>query len=241
MLQSSEHVVFFALGNDLNSFLQTGHTFQLLPVYILEQSGQNCGVFCPFNSISNFSPHPGQTALTVSSIFGPLDTHPQETVCFSGHRTKSLPTESIHGVHPFVLIQILLFFLIEEALDDGYRYFINGGAEGVDLWAATYIMHKMQAGRTDLHLISALPAPRHIQLYHGETRFRLYRILEQSEAVIYVSRQRKRNYNLIRNAYMTDHATRLLAVVKNDKSGTGNTIRQAQEKQLALRILVSGF
>lgn len=163
--------------------------------------------------------------------------HPQETVCFSGHRTKSLPTEPIHGVHPFVLIQILLFFLIEEALDDGYRYFINGGAEGVDLWAATYIMHKMQAGRTDLHLISALPAPRHIQLYHGETRFRLYRILEQSEAVIYVSRQRKRNYNLIRNAYMTDHATRLLAVVKNDKSGTGNTIRQAQEKQLALRIL----
>lgn len=68
---------------------------------------------------------------------------PGKTACFSGHREDALPLgETVVGYAATDLLKTLLAGCIEQAVQDGYRYFLDGLAEGVDLWAADDLIYR---------------------------------------------------------------------------------------------------
>ena len=70
---------------------------------------------------------------------------PGKTACFSGHREDALPLgETVVGYAATDLLKTLLAGCIEQAVQDGYRYFLDGLAEGVDLWAADDLIYRKQ-------------------------------------------------------------------------------------------------
>ena len=80
---------------------------------------------------------------------------PGKTACFSGHREDALPLgETVVGYAATDLLKTLLAGCIEQAVQDGYRYFLDGLAEGVDLWAADDLIYRKQHGTEVLHLIA---------------------------------------------------------------------------------------
>lgn len=89
---------------------------------------------------------------------------PGKTACFSGHREDALPLgETVVGYAATDLLKTLLAGCIEQAVQDGYRYFLDGLAEGVDLWAADDLIYRKQHGTEVLLLIAVEPCLHYLE------------------------------------------------------------------------------
>ena len=95
----------------------------------------------------------------------PEDHDPERTVCFTGHREKSIqPFEGNPLYHPLTVsaVKLMIYRCIDLAVGQGYNCFISGLATGTDLWAAEYVMKKKLSGKK-LSLIGAIPYLRHAE------------------------------------------------------------------------------
>ena len=139
--------------------------------------------------------------------------------CFTGHRTQKLRRTEEE-------IKNDLETAIKQAIADGYTTFITGMAYGVDIWAGQIIV-QLRKGNPELHLIAAIPFPgfedRWSSVYKREYR----ELLDQVNLVRYLcSRYHSRAYQL-RNEWMVDRSSRVIAVFNGSPSGTKNTLDYA--------------
>lgn len=146
----------------------------------------------------------------------------RSTCCsFTGHRPEKLMLSEWK-------IKPLLTAEIKRAVDDGYDTFITGMARGVDIWAAEAVL-KMKESRGGIKLICALPHPgfekrrpyREIMLYRS--------ILAEADEAVLVSRHFFTGCYQIRNEWMVDRSSRVIAVYSGLPSGTKNTVTYAEE------------
>ena len=80
----------------------------------------------------------------------PEDHDPERTVCFTGHREKSIqPFEGNPLYRPLTVsaVKLMIYRCIDLAVGQGYNCFISGLATGTDLWAAEYVMKKKLSGK----------------------------------------------------------------------------------------------
>ena len=137
---------------------------------------------------------------------------PGKTACFSGHREDALPLgETVVGYAATDLLKTLLAGCIEQAVQDGYRYFLDGLAEGVDLWAADDLIYRKQHGTEVLHLIAVEPCLHYLESRRSGREAMLHYV-EHCEAVITIPYQGKFSF-LRRNDYMLEHSWRLICVI----------------------------
>ena len=130
---------------------------------------------------------------------------PGKTACFSGHREDALPLgETVVGYAATDLLKTLLAGCIEQAVQDGYRYFLDGLAEGVDLWAADDLIYRKQHGIEVLHLIAVEPCLHYLESRRSGREAMLHYV-EHCEAVITIPYQGKFSF-LRRNDYMLNTA-----------------------------------
>lgn len=159
---------------------------------------------------------------------------PGKTACFSGHREDALPLgETVVGYAATDLLKTLLAGCIEQAVQDGYRYFLDGLAEGVDLWAADDLIYRKQHGTEVLHLIAVEPCLHYLESRRSGREAMLHYV-EHCEAVITIPYQGKFSF-LRRNDYMLEHSWRLICVIHKTSGGTAYTLKRAirERKEIA--------
>ena len=151
---------------------------------------------------------------------------PGKTACFSGHREDALPLgETVVGYAATDLLKTLLAGCIEQAVQDGYRYFLDGLAEGVDLWAADDLIYRKQHGIEVLHLIAVEPCLHYLESRRSGREAMLHYV-EHCEAVVTIPYQGKFSF-LRRNDYMLEHSWRLICVIHKTSGGTAYTLKRA--------------
>lgn len=144
-------------------------------------------------------------------------------VCFTGHRPAKL-----HA--PEAAVKAALATEIKRAYDEGYRTFITGMAQGVDIWAGELVL-QLRSQYSSVRLICALPFPGFGDSWSPEWRQRYHAVLTQAD----LTREISDHYSMAtfqkRNEWMVDHAARVIAVYNGDpKSGTKNTIVYAEKQ-----------
>ncbi len=160
----------------------------------------------------------------------------KHTCCFSGHRPEKLfQGGDINSPQIRRLISIL-YMEIENAIEQGYTNFITGMARGVDLWAAGYIYEK-RAKNPNLKLICAIPYKGHGKYLKNSDKWEYDNITASADKVYVLEHKYTKDCMQKRNTFMVDNSSRIIAVVDNYRSGTGQTIRYAKNKGIEVRII----
>ncbi len=152
-------------------------------------------------------------------------------VCFSGHRPEKLPKGT-----SLRMLQSLLYSEIRNAINDGADTFYTGTARGVDLWAAEIVLH-FKKQHPELKLICVLPYAGQGAGLSGTERYRFMTVLHAADETVCLCEHFQKNCYAMRNRYMIRHSRRLIALVADMRSGTGQTIRMAEAEGLELRLL----
>lgn len=140
-------------------------------------------------------------------------------VCFTGHHPEKL-------TRPEQKIKADLEVAIQRAIDDGFSVFISGMAPGVDIWAAEIVL-KLRENGAAIKLICAIP-------FEGfEARWpkwahRFRDIMAKADLNHFICKAYVCGVHQIRNVWMVDHSSRVIAVFNGEPSGTKNTIEYAK-------------
>ncbi|MBQ5330821.1 MAG: DUF1273 family protein [Oscillospiraceae bacterium] len=154
------------------------------------------------------------------------------TACFTGHRPEKLKAASPQEINS---IRSMLYLEIKTAADRGYKYFITGMQRGIDLWAGECVLDLMK--EYDIELIAAVPYKGFGSNFRNRDKWIFGRILENAGEIVYISERSSKTVYRMRNEYMTDNASLLIAAVDDFNSGTGQTISLARKKGLEIRLI----
>ena len=82
------------------------------------------------------------------------------TACFSGYRPDKFPFELNAGRPEYFLLQDAIRRAVEQAVEDGFRRFLCGMAEGFDLLGAEAVLDIRRCGLVkagEVELVAVLP------------------------------------------------------------------------------------
>lgn len=159
------------------------------------------------------------------------------TVCFSGHRPEKLPDNGDLTSLKMKGVLSMLYYEIQQSIEQGFKTFIIGGAKGIDLWAAEFIMQFKHRGSDDIDLVIALPYKDFGANYKGMELFLRGNAVKTSSMIINVSEEPSKACYRKRNQFMIDHSSRLIAVISDLKSGTGQTVNYAEKNGIETKII----
>lgn len=160
----------------------------------------------------------------------------EKTVCFSGHRPEKLPDGGNISSPIMGVIKSLLYQEIAAAVDDGYTCFITGLARGIDLIAGELVLD-MKRKDPKIKLVAAIPyraQPKNLKNYE---KFIYGCILNEADKTVYISEKYHKGCMQQRNQFMIDNSSRLIAAIDDYRSGTGQTIRLAENAGIEVRVI----
>jgi uncharacterized phage-like protein YoqJ len=147
--------------------------------------------------------------------------------CFTGHRPEKL-SRTERAIKSDLKKEIKL------AIKDGYTVYLTGMARGTDLWAAEIVL-ALRKRNKDLKLICAVPYEG-FELRWSEHWQNLYRqILAEADLVKVIGNGYHPGIFQIRNEWMVDRSTRVIAVYNGQAGGTKNTICYADRHSIPVR------
>ena len=144
--------------------------------------------------------------------------------CFTGHRPEKLGVSEKE-------VKVLLRKAIQQAIDDGYTTFISGMARGIDMWAAEIVLEERKSNES-VKLICASPYEGFEKRWSDDEAKRYKEIMKKADFVKYVCEHYSKQCFQIRNVYMVDRSTRVIAAYNGTSGGTKNTIIYARQKQV---------
>ena len=144
--------------------------------------------------------------------------------CFTGHRPDKMTQTELE-------IKPLLEKAIDNAIENGYVTFITGMAMGVDIWAAEIVLERKKTNK-ELHLIAALPHPNFESRRSEDEIRRFNKIIDEADIVKQINERYFRACYQVRNEWMVDRSSLVIAVFNGEKSGTKNTIDYANRKSV---------
>lgn len=158
------------------------------------------------------------------------------TCCFSGHRPEKLAQSGNVNSPQIRRLISMLYLEIENTIENGYTNFITGMARGIDLWAAGYIFEK-RIKNPNLKLICAIPYEGHGKNLKNAEKWEYDNIVASADKVYILENKYTKNCMQKRNHFMVDNSSKVIAVVDNYRSGTGQTIRYALSKGVDVHII----
>lgn len=123
---------------------------------------------------------------------------------------------------------------IRIAIADGLNVFIVGMARGVDLWAGEIIIRLRNEENLQIKLIATSPFDGFEKSWEEPWKKKYYDVLKEADLVKYVSEHYFRGCFQVRNKWMVDHSTRVIAVWNGTSGGTKNTVIYAQQKNVSV-------
>lgn len=146
--------------------------------------------------------------------------------CFTGHRPEKLN-------RPEREIKLELKREICRALGDNFTVFISGMARGVDIWAAEIVLQLRKDG-VPVRLICACPYPGFEKNWSNIWQTRYTDILIAADLVRFISPCYSSRCFQVRNEWMVNHSSKVIAVFNGQPSGTKNTIEYAQQQGISV-------
>ena len=151
--------------------------------------------------------------------------------CFTGHRPEKLNTSEKE-------VRAALRKQIDQAVHDGFTVFITGMARGVDLWAAEIVLDLRKRNK-EIRLICAIPHDG-FEARWSPSWQELYRyVLAEADLTRVISKGYHTGVYQVRNEWMVNHSTRVIAVFNGQPSGTKNTIDYAYRQGVPV-VLIEG-
>lgn len=161
--------------------------------------------------------------------------HREKTVCFTGHRPEKLPDRGDRNSLKTRTIKSMLYYEIAAAVEEGCDTFITGMQRGIDLWAGEAVLSLMD--RHSLRIICALPYEGFGRDFTGIDRWTFERIAEAAAASAVICPRYNKDCMALRNKFMVENSSRLIAAMGDDRSGTGQTLRHAINARLDIRMI----
>lgn len=148
----------------------------------------------------------------------------------------ALPLRLFHGTQTSVRTYRLSCTEAENeiirAYRTGKRFFKTGGAVGFDTLAAEVVL-QLREHLPELALMVIVPFEGQDIYFSPASKVRYRRILDQADEVVVLSATYFQHCYLRRNAYMVNHASRLIAYYDGvGTGGTSFTVRLAESKQI---------
>ncbi len=148
----------------------------------------------------------------------------EHTCCVTGHR--EIPPEKKAPLTKELLQEILF------AVENGYTHFISGFAAGVDLFFAEIVVGLKD--KYPITLEAAIPYPGRMR--SPDVVFR--RLIRECDVVKIHSRDYSKDCYMVRNRYMVDASSLIIAVHDGRLSGgTAATLRYARETGRTIRTI----
>jgi uncharacterized phage-like protein YoqJ len=157
----------------------------------------------------------------------------KETICmFTGHR-------NIMDINPEHMSRLAPE--IYKAIAFGKTTFLCGGARGWDTYTAMTII-AIKANRPEVKLVLVLPCCKAEQTkYWGNTHIAFYdTVFSCADDVIYISENYYDKCYYDRNAKMVEMSSYCICYLKNEKSGTGQTVNMARKNGLEVVNIADG-
>ena len=149
----------------------------------------------------------------------------KRTCCVTGHR--DIPENKRAYVEAELRKEIL------SAIEDGYTRFISGFAEGADLTFAA-IVAELKAQGHSLFLEAAIP---HASRMENKNQL-FQKLIPTCDDVKVLCGSYSRGCYFVRNRYMVDESSRVIAVYNGQKSGgTFFTMQYARKQGRTFRII----
>lgn len=150
------------------------------------------------------------------------DTSRAQTVAFTGHRLISSADRP--------RVKDRLMEAIRKAYKDGYRVFISGMAYGFDLMAAECVV-ELKSECPDIKLMAAIPYRGQCERWRKASQLKYWELLHKADEQILLSPEYRPDCFLLRDRYMVEHASRLIAYYNGiPKGGTFYTVKEAKRQ-----------
>ena len=151
--------------------------------------------------------------------------------CFTGHRPSKFDFKHNENHPDCIRLKSIIEKEIEKAIIKGYDFFVAGGAQGTDTWAAEIVLKFKEAKYPNLKLEIAIPTPEQPNACPSQAKRRYYNILEQADFNTYINEKGYAPYMMIqRNNYMVDKSKLVIALFDGTEGGTKKTYDYALRK-----------
>lgn len=148
---------------------------------------------------------------------------------FSGHRP-----EKVEGLEGQIIVELRKEIL--DAIDHGHTTFLTGMSRGVDLWAADIIIH-LRRYNPELKLIGVIPFEGFESNWSVDWKKHYKLVRKELDWLHVVSKEYNPDVYQLRNQFMVDHSSMVLAVYNGQPGGTQNTIRYAHGRDVSVKIV----
>lgn len=160
-------------------------------------------------------------------------------VCaFTGYRPHKLPFGDDESHPDCERLKQRLFCETLRLTWEGVCTFISGMARGVDMWAAEIVLQLRETlPSREIQLWAAIPYDRQANGWSLEEHARYRGILERVDRVEFISHNYFNGCLQMRNRWMIDQSTHLIAVYDGQPGGTKSTLDYARRKGLEITII----
>ena len=141
---------------------------------------------------------------------------------------------SFHGAMTSLIRDVLNLkksAVIGAVYDSGIKHFICGMALGCDMYCAEAVI-RLKKMHSDVTLQAAVPYRGQADSWNEYNRLRYDRIIDNCDEVTVLAESYSPACMAIRNRFMVDNSSVLVACYDGMSGGTWNTIRYAQKKDI---------
>lgn len=149
--------------------------------------------------------------------------------CFTGHRPWKINV-------PEKELRLALRNTINQAINNGYSTYISGMAQGYDIIAAEEVL-LAKLHSPHIRLICALPHPDFHKRWSTSWQQRYLSVLSKADYIKMVSQVYSLGCYQIRNEWMVQHSSLVIALYAGIPSGTKNTIDFARSQGVKVEIM----
>ena len=152
-----------------------------------------------------------------------------KSCCFTGHRPRKLPWKYDELDARCIELKDKIMAVISAVYDSGVRHFICGMALGCDFYCAEAVLN-LKAMYPDVTLEAAVPYKTQAENWGNTNLQRYENILSRCDMVTVLQESYSPACMMLRNRYMVDNSSVLIACYDGLSGGTWNTIKYAMSK-----------
>ncbi|MBQ4546490.1 MAG: DUF1273 family protein [Oscillospiraceae bacterium] len=166
--------------------------------------------------------------------------NPETTCCFTGPRPAKLPMNGNEYSAEIAALKTNIRSAVIDAYNEGFRFFMNGMAEGFDLFAAEIVLG-LRDELPGIALVAVLPYSGACLGHSASIRERMEKVLKNAEAVFSLSENYEKGCEHSRNSYMVENSTRIIGFYNGLSGGTAHCWNCALRKGIETVNLYESF
>ncbi len=159
---------------------------------------------------------------------------------FTGHRPEKIEGYAANPREVELRVREALAEATKMFYRHGYRRFMTGMADGVDLWAADEILRAVESGEmAEAEIVAVVPFKGHHRTTHTPALYE--RVMAEASEVVYICERYHHNCYALRNDYLVDNASALVAYCEGTPGGTRYTMQRAKRQGLTIFDIVNPY